>query len=121
MTVHAEITAEAKGNICLVHLNGEIDVSYLPDLENVVKPLLENAYYQAFVLDCENLLFIDSKIVGFMAYLYTTLTKNNRKLFIADTNETINDILTLVGLKTLIPYYDSAEEALKNILIPAAK
>lgn len=121
MNIHAEIIAEAKENICIVHLKGEIDVSYLPDFENVVKPLLDNAYYQAFILDCENLLFIDSKIVGYIAYLYTTLSKTSRKLFIADTNETINDILTLVGLKSVIPYYDSVEETLKNILIPTAK
>lgn len=121
MAIHGEITTEAKGNVCIVHLKGEIDVSYLPELESNVKPLLENVNYAAIILDCENLIFIDSKIVGFIAYLYTNLMKASRKLAIVDINETIDDILTLVGLKTLIPYYDSVEKALNNILIPAVK
>jgi len=121
MAVHGEITTEAKGSVCIVHLKGEIDVTYLPELESNVKPLLENMSYAAIILDCENLIFIDSKIVGFIAYLYTSLMKADRKLAIADINETIDDILTLVGLKTLISYYDSVEKALNNILILVAK
>jgi anti-anti-sigma factor len=121
MAVHGEITTEARGSASIVHLKGEIDVSYLPELESNARPLLENASYTTIIFDCENLLFIDSKIVGFTAYMYTSLTKSGRRLVITHINETINDILTLVGLKALIPYYNTLEEALNNTLTPVAK
>ena len=100
---------------CLIHLSGEVDINNLDELEKAVAPMIEKKSIKAFVIDCSDLKFIDSKIVGYIAYLHTTLNRSGRKLAIANTNETINDILILVGLTTIIPVFDSAEEAIQSL------
>jgi len=116
------ITPEAlENNLYAVHLSGEIDVNYLPQLENVVKPITDIPQLNGIVLDCKNLLFIDSKIVGFIAYLYTKLSRAKQKLIIAETNETVNDILILVGLTTIIPFSPTLAEAINQINVPVAQ
>lgn len=99
----------------VAHLKGEIDVTVLPQLEGVLKPLLEKAELKILVLHCRDLRFIDSKVVGFMAYLRTNFAKNKRQLFLAETNETVNDILSLVGLNQIIPHFGTLQEALKSL------
>jgi len=115
MLKEPKITPEARGNTYIIHLEGEIDVAALPQLESAMKPLVENVSINVFVLDCANLMFIDSKVVGYMAYLYTTLSHAQRKLMFAATNETINDILTLVGLTSIIPSFATVDKALTAV------
>lgn len=115
MFTEPKITSEAKGNTYIIHLTGEIDVTILPQLEAAIKPLLADTNIQAFILDCANLMFIDSKVVGYMAYLYTTLTHSQRKFMFAAQNETVNDILTLVGLTSIVSSFKTVDEALSNI------
>ena len=116
MSVPARITSEAVGdNLYLIHLSGEVDINSLSDLENTAKPILVKQNVKGIILDCKELTFIDSKIVGFMAYLYTNLSKAGRKLAITGMNETINDILTLVGLTAIVPSFSSVDQALNQL------
>ena len=100
---------------CSIHMSGEVDINNLDELEKAVAPMIEKKSIKAFVIDCSNLEFIDSKIVGYIAYLHTTLNHSGRTLTIANTNETINDILTLVGLTTIIPAFESVDEAIQSL------
>jgi anti-anti-sigma factor len=115
MSTTVQITTEAKDNAYIIHMIGEIDVSNLSDLESIIKPIIDNANVKAIILDCKDLLFIDSKVVGYIAYLSTTFGHSERKLLIASANETINDILTLVGLTAIVPQFSTIDEALVNI------
>jgi len=116
MPAPAQITSEAvQNNLYVIHLSGEVDINYFSDLENTAKPILEKENIQGIILDCKELTFIDSKIVGFIAYLYTNLSKTGRKLVITGANETINDILTLVGLTAIVPSFPSVDQALDQL------
>lgn len=116
MPTVAKITAEKnQENAYVVHISGEIDVSNLPELEGVVNPLLQKDATNVYILDCSGLEFMDSKVVGYIAYLYTTLKKSQKNIFIIGANDTINDILTLVGLTSIIPAFSTSEEALNSL------
>jgi anti-anti-sigma factor len=118
MPTTVQITPEAKENTYIIHLSGEIDITNLPEFESVMKPLLQNTNIQNFILDFNGLMFIDSKVVGYLAYLHTTLTHSKRKLIFSATNETINDILTLVGLTTIVPQFATVDEAFNSLTAP---
>ena len=118
MSTTAQITTKAKENAYVVHMKGEIDVTNLPDLEVAVKPIVDNADVKILILDCKDLVFIDSKVVGYFAYLYSTLSHSERKILITAANETINDILTLVGLTAIIPQFLTIDDALQNLTTP---
>ena len=115
MPTTAQISQEKVENAYVIHMSGEIDVSNLPELEGVVNPLVQDTSVTSFVLDAGGLDFIDSKVVGYMAYLYSTLSKSGRKIVFAQTNSTINDILTLVGLTNIVSSYPTLDEALNSL------
>lgn len=115
MATIAKITTEIKNNSYVVHMTGEIDISNLSYLESSIKPSIDNMSIEAIVLDCKDLMFIDSKVVGYFAYLYKTFSNSNRKIIIVSANETINDILTLVGLTAIIPQFTTIEEYFQNL------
>jgi len=115
MATNAQITTETKNNAYIVHISGEIDISNLSSLESIIKPIIDDTNIKAIVLDCKNLMFIDSKVVGYFAYIYTALNHSNRKIMIVAANEIINDILTLVGLTAIIPQFTTIEESLQNL------
>ena len=115
MSTVAQISQELKGTTYVIHMIGEIDVSNLPELEGTVNPLASDTSANSFILDCNGLEFIDSKVVGYMAYLYSTLSRSQKKLMIVGANSTISDILTLVGLNSIIPIFPTTEEALKSL------
>lgn len=111
------VTEIIGGQTAVAHLKGEIDVHRLPEAEAGLKPLVENSALTTLVLDARELTFIDSKVVGYIAYLRTTYTKSGRHLCLVGVNETVNDILSLVGLMQVIPHFATLDEALKT---PAA-
>ena len=115
MPTTAQISSEKVENAYVIHMSGEVDVSNLPELEGIVNPLVQDTSATVFILDAEGLEFIDSKVVGYMAYLYTTLSKAGRKIVFAQTNSTINDILTLVGLTNIVSSYPTIDEALHSL------
>ena len=108
---HSELQVHT--SYLFLHLSGEVDVDYLPTLEKQMEAPLKKVF-QLLIIDCQNLEFIDSKIVGYMAYLYTTLAKSKKNIVFLNVNETVNDILTLVGLTSIIPLFNSREEALTH-------
>ena len=103
-----------KENICVVHITGEVDSDNLSELEGILKPIIEDLKIKKIIFDCVDLEFIDSKVIGYVAYLHTTLSHNDRHIAFAGANETINDILMLVGLTSIIEQFNNINEALNN-------
>lgn len=115
MTTLSQIKTEVLNNVIILHLSGEVDVTNLQDLENFVSPLVSDNNNKSLIIDCKGLKFIDSKIVGYIASLYTFLSNSNRKIIISSVNETISDILTLVGLTNIIQSFASFKEAIDSL------
>ncbi len=107
-------TEIVENSIGLIHAEGEIDQSNLPDLESAVKPLIENPALKTLIFNCTDIAFVNSKVVGYVAYLHTTLVKSDRHLVLAAMNETLSDIFALVGLTSIISHYETVEEAVEK-------
>lgn len=98
-----------------IRVSGEMDEANLTELETILSPLLHEDSSHSFILDLEDLQFINSKVVGYLASAYSTARRMNHKLLIARPTEAIIDILTLVGLDSLIPMFPTIEEALQQL------
>ena len=102
-------------SIKVVILKGQVDESNLKDLSNVLDKLVEDKDTKYIVLNLKELEFMNSKVVGYLASLYSSLAEQGKKLVIVEANETILDILSLVGLTSIIENYTSLEEAIEVI------
>lgn len=115
MPTVATITVEpvpSSPAVKLIHVSGELDESNLPELVAVVDPLVQDPANTVLVFEMNGLEFMSSKIIGYLAGVYNTLSAVQRRLVIADVNENIKDILTLVGLDQLVVIYPTLDEAL---------
>lgn len=108
-------TVENNASVRVVRLEGELDESNLPQFEEGVNPVLQDASVTVIIFDFGGLAFMSSKAIGYFAQVFNTLKAAQRDMVIVQVDETIKDILTLVGLDQLITIYASLEEALQHL------
>ena len=99
----------------IVKFSGQIDESNLGEVKEQIDPLLEKEGVQYIIFHFKDLEFINSKVIGYLASLYSLANEQEKKLMIVESNQNIMDILALVGLTTIINHYDSIQEALEAI------
>ena len=119
MPTNANITIrEVDGHdyISVISVSGELDESNLNELENGLSSVILDLNKTIVIFDLSDLIFMSSKIIGYLASLYSTLNHSNRKMILASYNENISDILKLVGLDKLIPSYLDLNDALEDSL-----
>lgn len=116
MTDSFSIHSDCPKATCMVaHLSGEADASNLNQLEALGQTFQKKSGAKLLVFDCHSLRFIDSKTVGFFAYLHSTLKRSGRTFALAGLDETVQDILNLVGLLAILPHFSTSEEALHSL------
>ena len=117
MATSLEIKAQESGKpgYTVVALEGEIDESSLPRLKEFMEPLADSSGLKGLVMDLENLEFINSKGIGYLVSLHAHLTHQGRSFALANAREAVMDVMGLVGLTQIIPYYATPKEALQKL------
>ena len=117
MPTTANITinsVEGNNAIKVIHVAGELDESNLPQFEGAITPIMEDKSVKVLIFNFMELKFMNSKVIGFFAYLYTTLSKDKRRIIFASYNQTIHDILALVGLDKLVDSAPTLDVAIQD-------
>ncbi len=117
MPTTANITinsVEGNNAIKVIHVAGELDESNLPQFESAITPIMEDKSVKVLIFNFMELKFMNSKVIGFFAYLYTTLSKDKRRIIFASYNQTIHDILALVGLDKLVDSAPTLDVAIQD-------
>jgi len=99
----------------IVVLTGEMDESSVETIKTKLDPLLNDLKIKNFVFDLRQLGFINSKGIGYLVSVHTHLSKNQRELILAEANQAVMDVISLVGLTTIIKYFATMEEALAGL------
>ena len=110
----SEVTDGNGPHVKIVRLNGELDEVSIEKLKTYIDPLLEDKTVTKVIFDFSNLEFINSKGIGYLVSVHTHLAKDGRSLIIAAAVEPVMDVISLVGLVTIIPYYATLEDALNS-------
>lgn len=109
------ITDGPNGASKVVHLEGEMDEVSIENVKAKVDPFLNDPNIKAIVMDLGKLTFINSKGIGLLVAFHTHLSKDQRALVLAEGSEAVMDVVSLVGLTSIIKYFDTLEEALQNL------
>lgn len=110
----AEITDGNSPSVKVVHLSGELDEVSIEKLRLYVDPLLNDKNVVKIIFDFTNLEFINSKGIGYLVSVHTHLAKDGRALELAGAVEPVMDVIALVGLTSIIPYYATLGDALSK-------
>ena len=104
-----------KAGVKVVAIIGEMDEASLDPLKAQLDPLLEDMNVKTILFNLSNLEFINSKGIGYLVSVHTHLSKDQRVLILAGANETVMDVISLVGLTTIIKYFGTVEEAMSSL------
>jgi anti-anti-sigma factor len=111
----AEIADTSNPGAKIIALKGELDESVLDNLRAQLEPIWNNASVQTFIFNLHDLEFINSKGIGFLVSIHSHLARGKRHLIIVDAQEAVMDVISLVGLTSIISYYDTLDEALASL------
>lgn len=107
----AEVADGNSPQVKVVYLHGELDEVSIENLKTYVDPLLSDTNVTKIIFDFTNLEFINSKGIGYLVSVHTHLAKDGRSLAIVAAVEPVMDVISLVGLTTIIPYFPTLSDA----------
>jgi anti-anti-sigma factor len=102
---------------CVVHLDGEVDLSIVPELREELEELVETGCVHV-VLDLGGVTYVDSTALGLIVWLDRQLAPAQGKLVLTGANRDVGRILELSGLVDIAPTLstrDSVGEALVGL------
>jgi len=95
----------------VIVIDGSVDESNLPAVKAKVDPIVNDDEVKAVILDFKSLMYINSKVVGYLANTYSLMTEKGGKIIIAGASESMKDIISMVGLNLIIDCVDTLEDA----------
>ena len=107
----ASVSTGNNAHTKIVHLKGELDKVNIEELKKEVDPQSDDANVFQLIFDLSELNFINSKGIGYLVSVYSHLTKNGKTMIITNASQPVMDVISLVGLTSIIPYRASMEQA----------
>lgn len=99
----------------LIAVRGQIDESNLDEVRNHIDPFVVDTGVGVILLDFQELEFINSRVIGYFLSLYQEMNDAEKNIAFVQANNNIMQIISLVGLTTLINHYETLEEALEAL------
>ncbi len=106
-----ELKIRKNGDIYIIDVNGEMDLYNSYKLKELVMKMLEKSV-KFFVINLEQVDYIDSSGIGALIYICSTVKKMNLKLASASVHGSVKKVIELTKLTGYFPMANSVEEAL---------
>ena len=109
-----ELKIRKNGEIYIIDVNGEMDLYNSYKLkELVMKKKKKNV--KNFIINLEQVDYIDSSGIGALIYICSTMKKMNLKFAISNVHGSVKKVIELTKLMGYFPIANSVEEALLKI------
>ncbi len=109
------IPVNEKEGVRIIHIAGEVDESSINEFKKEINRYLQTKDVKTFIFFLRDLEFINSMVVGFLAEVFSTLNQDGKKMVLAESNDTILDILEVVGFLNLVEYHPTIQEAIDSL------
>ena len=103
--------------IKLLVFKGQMDETNLQVFSGIMDTIVshEETETKYILLNFKELEFLNSKVIGYLASIYAQANELDKKIIIVEANPNIYDILSLVGLTTIIDNFATLVEAIDFI------
>ena len=109
-----ELKIRKNNEVYIIDVNGEMDLYNSYKLKELVMKMLEKQV-QKFIINLENVEYIDSSGIGALIYICSTVKKMNLKLFITNIHGSVKKVIELTKLMGYFPISNTLDEALQMI------
>ncbi len=110
MVLNFVLEVITNGKIPTVRVKGEIDIYSCPRLNSAFSEILQKGYKQ-FILNLENIQYLDSTGLGTIAHIARTLYEQEGVLFLVCSKPQIRKIFEISGLnkKNILLFHEENE------------
>ena len=105
---------EIEKDINLITLSGELDMYTSPSLKEFIDNV-DNRQVDVYIIDCEELTYLDSSGVSTLIYAYSKFQKRRLGLWFVNINGSVQKVIELTKLEGFLPISDSIETVLEKI------
>jgi len=109
-----ELKIRKSSDIYIIDVNGEMDLYNSYKLKELVMKMLEKKI-QKFVINLEDVDYIDSSGIGALIYICSTIKKLSLKLLITNVRGSVKKVIELTKLMGYFPITGSVLEAVKQL------
>ncbi|MBL8967513.1 MAG: anti-sigma factor antagonist [Spirochaetaceae bacterium] len=109
-----ELKIRKSGENYIIDVNGEMDLYNSYRLKELVMKMLEKKV-ERFIINLENVDYIDSSGIGALIYICSTIKKMNLKLVITNIHGSVKKVIELTKLMGYFPITQTIEEALQRM------
>ena len=106
-----ELKIRKNGDVYIIDVNGEMDLYNSYKLKELVMKMIEKNI-KIFIINLEQVDYIDSSGIGALIYISSTIKKMNLKLAISNIHGAVKKVIELTKLMGYFPIANSVEEAL---------
>jgi len=108
------VNVENFGDVAVVKLNGRVDVQAALELEKEINDILTSGFSK-IVFDMNDVQHLSSSGIRVLISTLRRVISNNGWVRLARVNQSVKKILKLVELENLFTYYDTIDDALKDV------
>jgi anti-sigma B factor antagonist len=101
----------------IIDVNGEMDLYNSYKLKELVMKMLEKKV-EKYVINMENVEYIDSSGIGALIYICSTIKKMNLRLLICNVHGSVKKVIELTKLMGYFPIAGTVDDALLKIANP---
>jgi anti-sigma B factor antagonist len=109
-----ELKIRKNENIFIIDVLGEMDLYNSYKLKELLMKMVEKKI-EHFIINLEDVEYIDSSGIGALIYITSTIKKMNLKLAITHVHGSVKRVIELTKLSGFFPILPSMEEAVKSM------
>lgn len=109
-----ELNVRKSGEIYIIDVIGEMDLYNSFKLKELAAKMIEKEI-KTFIINLEQVDYIDSSGIGALIYIYTTIKKMNLRLKITNVHGSVLKVIELTKLKGFFPIEDTVDNAVINL------
>jgi anti-sigma B factor antagonist len=109
-----ELKIRKSEEIYVIDVQGELDLYNAYKLKELLTKMLENKI-ERFVINLDEVEYIDSSGIGVLIYISSTVKKSNLKLAITNIHGSVQKVMELTKLTDYFPITATLDEAMKKV------
>jgi anti-sigma B factor antagonist len=112
-----KVETKLDGNILMVNLEGEVDMSSSGQVWDAISPFLEGKKpkAKAAIINLSKVSYMDSSGIATIVRAWQTTKKSGGKLKLASPSPSVQDVFELAHVNTIFEICASVEEARKGL------
>jgi anti-sigma B factor antagonist len=109
-----ELKIRKNQEIYIIDIQGELDLYNSYKLKELLMKMLEKKI-ERFIINLEEVEYIDSSGIGALIYISSTLKKLSHKLAITNIHGSVKKVIEMTKLMEFFPIVETLDEAIKKV------